>query len=84
MIVILNDNGQVSLPTVTPSTADSQPVGAQSASSTRALSSRPFLDARVAAKSIKNLLPDKIQKMTRKVDEIARSAVSGDSGRTRS
>jgi 1-deoxy-D-xylulose-5-phosphate synthase len=76
MIVILNDNGQVSLPTGTPSAAGSQPVGALSASSTRALSSRPFLDARAAAKSISKLLPDELQKITRKVDEIARSAVS--------
>ncbi len=42
------------------------------------LSSRPFLDARSAAKSISKLLPKDIQKVTRKVDELVRSAVSGE------
>ena len=78
MTVILNDNGQVSLPTGTPSAAASQPVDARSASSTRPLSSRPLLDALAAAKSINKLSPNEIQKITRKVDEIARSAMSGE------
>jgi hypothetical protein len=42
------------------------------------LSSRPFLDARSAAKSISKLLPEDLQKVTRKVDELVRSAVSGE------
>ena len=76
MIVVLNDNGQVSLPTGTPSAAGVQPVGALSASTSQVLSSRPFLDARAAAKGISKLLPEELQRVTRKVDEIARSAVS--------
>jgi len=78
MIVVLNDNGQVSLPTGTQSAAGTIPVGALSASSSKMLSSRPFLDARAAAKSISKLLPEDLQKITRKVDELARSAVSGE------
>jgi len=78
MIVILNDNGQVSLPTGTPSAAGTIPVGALSASSSKMLSSQPFLDARSAAKSLSKLFPEDLQKFTRKVDELARSAVSGE------
>ena len=65
MIVILNDNGQVSLPTGTPSAAGVMPVGALSASSTKVLTSRPFLDARAAAKGLSKLFPEDLQKIVR-------------------
>jgi 1-deoxy-D-xylulose-5-phosphate synthase len=74
----LRTRAQVSLPTGTQSAAGTIPVGALSASSSKMLSSRPFLDARAAAKSISKLLPEDLQKITRKVDELARSAVSGE------
>ena len=76
MIVVLNDNGQVSLPTGTPSAAGVAPVGALSASSTKVLTSREFLDAREAAKGLSKLLPNDLQKIVRKADEVARSALS--------
>uniref|UniRef100_A0A7S0EK22 1-deoxy-D-xylulose-5-phosphate synthase n=1 Tax=Hanusia phi TaxID=3032 RepID=A0A7S0EK22_9CRYP len=80
MIVILNENGQVSLPTGTPSAAGVVPAGALSGSTSRILSSRPFQDARSVAKTFSKLLPEDLQKITRKIDEFGRGFVSGEEG----
>jgi len=80
LIVILNENGQVSLPTGTPSAAGIIPAGALSGSTSQLLSSRQFMDARSVAKSIANLLPSDLQKIASKVDEFGRGFLSGDEG----
>mmetsp|Transcript_39621 Transcript_39621/g.93820 ORF Transcript_39621/g.93820 Transcript_39621/m.93820 type:complete len:764 (-) Transcript_39621:90-2381(-) len=80
LIVILNENGQVSLPTGTPSAAGVVPAGALSSSTAQLLSSRPFQDAREVAKTISGLLPQDLQKVTRKIDEFGRGFFSGEEG----
>jgi len=80
MIVILNENGQVSLPTGTPSAAGVQPVGALSGTTSRMLASRQFQDAREVAKRVSKLLPSDLQRIARKVDEFGRGFVSGEEG----
>jgi 1-deoxy-D-xylulose-5-phosphate synthase len=80
MIVILNENGQVSLPTGTPSAAGVQPVGALSGTTSQLLTSRPFQDARNVAKQISKLLPEDLQRIARKADEFGRGFVSGEEG----
>jgi len=80
MLVILNENGQVSLPTGTPSAAGVIPAGALSGYTSQLLSSRPFLDARSVAKSVSRLLPEDLQRITRKIDEFGRGFVSGEEG----
>mmetsp|Transcript_58355 Transcript_58355/g.119350 ORF Transcript_58355/g.119350 Transcript_58355/m.119350 type:complete len:762 (-) Transcript_58355:72-2357(-) len=80
MIVILNENGQVSLPTGTPSAAGVVPAGALSGSTGQLLSSRPFQDARSVAKTVTRFLPEDLQKITRKIDEFGRGFVSGEEG----
>ena len=80
MIVILNENGQVSLPTGTPSAAGVQPVGALSGTTSQLLTSRPFQNARNVAKQISKLLPEDLQRIARKADEFGRGFVSGEVG----
>ena len=55
MITVLNDNGQVSLPTGTPSAGGVVPSGALSAYTSRLISSKPFADFRQVAKGISSL-----------------------------
>ena len=50
MFVVLNDNGQVSLPTGTPSAGGTKPAGELSAYTSRLLTSKPFKDFRDVAK----------------------------------
>lgn len=61
MIVILNDNGQVSLPTGTHSAGGVVPAGALSSYTSRLLSSKPFQDFRSFAKGLNRLMPSEIQ-----------------------
>ena len=61
VIVIYNDNGQVSLPTGTPSAGGTAPAGSLSAYTTRLIASKPFQDFRDIAKSINKLFPKEIQ-----------------------
>jgi len=77
VIVILNDNGQVSLPTGTPSAGGTQPVSALSTYTSRLLVSRPFQDFRSAMKQLNSLLPNDIQEVNKRIDEYARGIVSG-------
>jgi len=77
LIVILNDNGQVSLPTGTHMVGGNRPVGALSSSFSRILSSTPFEDLRNTAKSLARLFPDPLREAAAKADEYARSLVTG-------
>eukprot|EP00741_Cyanophora_paradoxa_P019863 tig00000217_g19171.t1 len=77
MIVILNDNNQVSLPTGTPMAGGSAPVGALSNYLTRILSSTPFDEIRSTAKSISKLFPAPLQEAAAKADEYARGLFTG-------
>lgn len=77
MIVVLNDNGQVSLPTGTPSAGGTVPASQLSAYTSNLLVSKPFQDFRDFAKSFNKLLPDDVREMNKRIDEYARGIVSG-------
>lgn len=77
MIVILNDNGQVSLPTGTPSAGGVVPASQLSTYTSNLLVSKPFQDFRDFAKSFNKLLPEDIQGLNKRIDEYARGMVSG-------
>jgi len=77
MIVVLNDNGQVSLPTGTPSAGGTGAASELSAYTSRLLVSKPFQDFREFAKGISNLMPENMQEINKKIDEYARGIVSG-------
>ncbi|KAF8387946.1 hypothetical protein HHK36_026611 [Tetracentron sinense] len=76
MIVILNDNKQVSLPT-----ADLDgpipPVGALSSALSRLQSSRPLRELREVAKGVTKQIGGPMHKLAAKVDEYARGMISG-------
>nr|AUJ59071.1 plastid 1-deoxyxylulose-5-phosphate synthase [Neoporphyra haitanensis] len=82
VIVVLNDNGQVSLPTGTQTAAGVVPSGALSNYTSRLLSSKPFSDVRSAAKDFSRLFPEEVQGIAAKVDEYARGIVSPGGGGT--
>jgi len=77
MIVVLNDNGQVSLPTGTPSAGGTVPASQLSAYTSNLLVSKPFQDFRAFAKSFNNLLPENIKDVNKRFDEYARGIISG-------
>ena len=77
MIVVLNDNGQVSLPTGTHSAGGVVPAGALSSYTSRLLASKPFQDVRSIAKSLNKLLPGDLQDLNARIDEYARGIISG-------
>jgi 1-deoxy-D-xylulose-5-phosphate synthase len=77
MITVLNDNGQVSLPTGQPSAGGVVPAGALSAYTSRLLSSSEFKSVRDVLKGISNLMPADMQKVNAKIDEYARGIISG-------
>eukprot|EP00566_Odontella_aurita_P007293 CAMPEP_0113541298 /NCGR_PEP_ID=MMETSP0015_2-20120614/8954_1 /TAXON_ID=2838 /ORGANISM="Odontella" /LENGTH=738 /DNA_ID=CAMNT_0000441189 /DNA_START=109 /DNA_END=2325 /DNA_ORIENTATION=+ /assembly_acc=CAM_ASM_000160 len=77
MIVVLNDNGQVSLPTGTQTAGGVIPASQLSAYTSNLLVSKPFQDFRDFAKSFNKLLPGNIQDVNKRVDEYARGIVSG-------
>jgi len=76
MIVILNDNQQVSLPTQYNSQAQ-DPVGALSSTLARLQSNKQLRELRDTAKAMTKQLPDPLQDLTAKVDEYARGMISG-------
>eukprot|EP00899_Mesostigma_viride_P021012 jgi/Mesvir1/28912/Mv17999-RA.1 len=79
MIVILNDNKQVSLPTATldgPAT----PVGALSGALTRLQASGPLRELREIAKQLTIRMGEPIHEVASKVDEYARGMFSGEKG----
>jgi len=77
MVVVLNDNGQVSLPTGTPSAGGTVPASQLSAYTSNLLVSKPFQDFRDFAKSFNRLLPENIQDVNKRFDEYARGIISG-------
>eukprot|EP00179_Madagascaria_erythrocladioides_P001971 CAMPEP_0198311984 /NCGR_PEP_ID=MMETSP1450-20131203/3539_1 /TAXON_ID=753684 ORGANISM="Madagascaria erythrocladiodes, Strain CCMP3234" /NCGR_SAMPLE_ID=MMETSP1450 /ASSEMBLY_ACC=CAM_ASM_001115 /LENGTH=711 /DNA_ID=CAMNT_0044014907 /DNA_START=60 /DNA_END=2195 /DNA_ORIENTATION=+ len=79
-IVILNDNGQVSLPTGTKSAGGVRPASGLSDSMSRLVSSRPFLDFRDAAKQFASLFPTEIKGVAAKVDEYTRAIMTKGEG----
>jgi 1-deoxy-D-xylulose-5-phosphate synthase len=76
MIVILNDNQQVSLPTQY-NGKNQDPVGALSSTLARLQSNRQLRELREIAKGVTKQLPDVIQNATAKIDEYARGMISG-------
>lgn len=77
MIVILNDNGQVSLPTGTASAGGTVPASQLSAYTSNLLLSKPFQNVRDFAKDVNRLLPGNVQDINKRLDEYARGIVSG-------
>ncbi|XP_023553267.1 probable 1-deoxy-D-xylulose-5-phosphate synthase 2, chloroplastic [Cucurbita pepo subsp. pepo] len=76
MIIVLNDNKQVSLPTATldgPAT----PVGALSGALTKLQASTQFRKLREAAKTITRQIGGQAHEVAAKVDEYARGMISG-------
>lgn len=76
MIVVLNDNQQVSLPTQY-NNKNQPPVGALSSTLARIQSNRPLRELREIAKGVTKQLPGSIQEATAKIDEYARGMISG-------
>ncbi|XP_077232432.1 putative 1-deoxy-D-xylulose-5-phosphate synthase, chloroplastic isoform X2 [Tasmannia lanceolata] len=76
MIVILNDNKQVSLPTATLD-GPIPPVGALSSALSRLQSSRPLRELREVAKGFTKQIGGPMHNLAAKVDEYARGMISG-------
>ncbi|GJD12553.1 1-deoxy-D-xylulose-5-phosphate synthase [Galdieria sulphuraria] len=77
VIVILNDNNQVSLPTGTKTAGGVSPAGALSKYTNRLLSSSPFLNIRSLAKDLSRIFPHQVQGFAAKADEYARTLFTG-------
>ncbi|KAH7566367.1 hypothetical protein JRO89_XS08G0145200 [Xanthoceras sorbifolium] len=76
MIVILNDNKQVSLPTATLD-GPAPPVGALSSALSRLQSNRPLRQLREVAKGVTKQIGGSMHTLAAKVDEYARGMISG-------
>lgn len=76
MIVILNDNQQVSLPTQY-NGKNQEPVGALSSTLARLQANKQLRELREIAKGVTKQLPGSIQNTTAKIDEYARGMISG-------
>jgi len=76
MIVVLNDNQQVSLPTQY-NGKNQPPVGGLSSALARIQANRPLRELREIAKGVTKQLPGSIQEATAKIDEYARGMISG-------
>lgn len=76
MIVILNDNKQVSLPTATLD-GPIPPVGALSSALSKLQSSRPLRELREVAKGVTKQIGGGMHEIAAKVDEYARGMISG-------
>ncbi|RVX21930.1 putative 1-deoxy-D-xylulose-5-phosphate synthase, chloroplastic [Vitis vinifera] len=76
MIVILNDNKQVSLPTATLD-GPIPPVGALSSALSRLQSNRPLRELREVAKGVTKQIGGPMHELAAKVDEYARGMISG-------
>eukprot|EP00803_Ostreobium_quekettii_P003779 evm.model.scf_329EXC.3 EVM.evm.TU.scf_329EXC.3 scf_329EXC:35635-43179(+) len=76
MIVVLNDNQQVSLPTQYNGKSQ-DPVGALSSALARLQANKPLRELREIAKGVTKQLPNPIQEATSKIDEYARGMISG-------
>jgi 1-deoxy-D-xylulose-5-phosphate synthase len=76
MVIVLNDNQQVSLPTQY-NGKNQDPVGALSSALARLQANRPLRELREVAKGLTKRLPAPIQVATSKIDEYARGMISG-------
>lgn len=76
MIVILNDNKQVSLPTASLD-GPIPPVGALSSALSRLQSNRPLRELREVAKGVTKQIGGPMHELAAKVDEYARGMISG-------
>lgn len=76
MIVILNDNKQVSLPTATLD-GPMPPVGALSSALSRLQSNKPLRELREVAKGVTKQIGGPMYQLAPKVDEYARGMISG-------
>ncbi|KAK8510921.1 hypothetical protein V6N13_091270 [Hibiscus sabdariffa] len=76
MIVILNDNKQVSLPTANLD-GPVPPVGALSSALSRLQSNRPLRELREVAKGVTKQIGGPMHELAAKVDEYARGMISG-------
>lgn len=76
MIVVLNDNKQVSLPTATLD-GPAPPVGALSSALSRLQSSKPLRELREVAKGVTKQIGGSMHSIAAKVDEYARGMISG-------
>ncbi|KAG0476848.1 hypothetical protein HPP92_013689 [Vanilla planifolia] len=76
MIVILNDNKQVSLPTANLD-GPIPPVGALSSALSKLQSSRPLRELREVAKGVTKQIGGSMHELAAKVDEYARGMISG-------
>ncbi|XP_073025366.1 probable 1-deoxy-D-xylulose-5-phosphate synthase, chloroplastic [Primulina eburnea] len=76
MIVILNDNKQVSLPTANLD-GPIPPVGALSSALSRLQSNRPLRELREVAKGVTKQIGGPMHELASKVDEYARGLISG-------
>ncbi|KAF8015999.1 hypothetical protein BT93_H1525 [Corymbia citriodora subsp. variegata] len=76
MIVILNDNKQVSLPTANLD-GPIPPVGALSSTLSRLQSNRPLRELREVAKGVTKQIGGPMHELAAKVDEYARGMISG-------
>ncbi|KAL2341183.1 hypothetical protein Fmac_009123 [Flemingia macrophylla] len=76
MIVILNDNKQVSLPTATLD-GPAPPVGALSGALSRLQSNKPLRELREVAKGVSKQIGGQMHELAAKVDEYARGMISG-------
>jgi 1-deoxy-D-xylulose-5-phosphate synthase len=77
IVVVLNDNGQVSLPTGQPSAGGVIPAGALSGYTGRLLTSNTFKNFRDVAKSVNNFLPGNIQDVNKRIDQYVRGMATG-------
>mmetsp|Transcript_15878 Transcript_15878/g.31094 ORF Transcript_15878/g.31094 Transcript_15878/m.31094 type:complete len:750 (-) Transcript_15878:195-2444(-) len=77
MIVVLNDNGQVSLPTGTQTAGGVRPASQLSAYTSNLIVSKPFQDFRDFAKNLNKLFPENVQDVNKRIDEYARGVVTG-------
>ncbi|KAK8950672.1 hypothetical protein KSP39_PZI003919 [Platanthera zijinensis] len=78
MIVILNDNKQVSLPTANLD-GPIPPVGALSSALSKLQSSRPLRELREVAKGVTKQIGGSMHELAAKLDEYARGMISGSS-----
>jgi 1-deoxy-D-xylulose-5-phosphate synthase len=76
LVIILNDNQQVSLPTQY-NEKNQDPVGALSSAFSRLQANKPLRELREQAKLITKTMPRSVQEITAKVDEYARGLISG-------
>ncbi|KAM1086770.1 hypothetical protein ACFX2H_012325 [Malus domestica] len=76
MIIILNDNKQVSLPTASLD-GPIPPVGALSSALSRLQSNRPLRELREVAKGVTKQIGGSVHNLAAKVDEYARGMISG-------